>query len=211
MIVRKVFLPYRMIALPLLAFGALTPFLAGESRADGDPLPKRWLVFGLLGSTSTPVPLKTDAGTPIEADVKSPETGFGLGLEVDFERVLAFSFRPSLLFRELNYTESNGVDSQTTTRQTTSVHAPLQVLIIPKRWFFLGVGVYGDYEFQAGDGSDFGSVYSAGFNLNLGKKAGLQVSLNYNSSFTAFRNITAREFILTTGIRFGGNKVPSLD
>ena len=77
------------------------------------------------------------------------------------------------------------------------------MLILPKRWFFLEVGVYGDYEFQAGCGADFGSVYSAGFNINLGKKNGIQISLNYNSSFIAVRNITAREFILSTAIRLG--------
>jgi hypothetical protein len=82
------------------AIVALNGVLASDVSAASDTVPERWLVFGLLGSTNTPVPLATDAGAGISAQVNSPGIGFGFGLEIHFERYLALRFRPSVLLRD---------------------------------------------------------------------------------------------------------------
>lgn len=182
-----------------------------SARADGEGRPKRYSLGIVMGQTGTPAVLGTEGGGSVEGTYLSPEIGYSLGFQMDFAKQMALDVRPIYIARNITYTQSTGLRDIEGSLSTTSIHLPIQVKLIPKRWISAGVGIYGDYSLSGGQGLDLGSVFSGSLEFNLGKKFGIFLSFHYNSSFYTIDDISKKEYLLLTGFRFGSNKTPSIE
>jgi len=189
----------------------VTVAAASSARAEGEGRPKRFSFGLVLGQTGTPAVLGKEGGGSVKGTYLSPEVGYSVGLQIDFARQMALDIRPIYIARNITYTQSTGLRDIEGNLSTSSIHLPIQVKLIPKRWFSLGVGVYGDYSVTGGQGLDFGSVFSGGLEFNLGKKFGIFLNFNYNSSFYTIDDISKKEYLGLVGFRFGSNKTPAIE
>jgi len=195
----------------LLLWLASTLTMNRPAMGDDEEKPRRWLLSGLIGRTSTPALLSTSLGQTIRGAYQTPEFAFGLGVEQDFQTTLAFNLRAYYLYRDIAYSDLDGLTTVTREIKGTFVHVPLQVHFIPKRWFFMGVGAYADYCSTGGLPFDFGWSFSTGVDIRLSKKFGLQLSGDYNMSLVTYDNISPREVFLILGFRYGPNTKPNFD
>jgi len=187
--------------------------------AEGEGWPLRFYLGGITGKFQTPVMLGVDGGPLIQGTYQTPEQGYFLGAQLDIDRLMALELKIASIARNISYTQSNAIDSQTTLLETQALHVPLMIQFIPKRWILVGVGAYFDYTYSTNQpdtqlGLDSGISLSLGFDIPFGKnygKVGANITLQHNISLYTYSNISPREYLLLWSFRMKSNKTPAFE